>query len=113
MTSLIVVSLIAGSAVTAPAAAALTVEDFEQCLLGLINRDRIANGAGTLEMAYDLNPAVSRLLTEDGRRGRLAPHDVSRAQPDSPAIAGIPGAKTLLGTPIEAFPTAPPFTACL
>ncbi len=57
LASLLVAALIAGATVGAPAAgAALSVEDFEECLLGLINRDRLANGAGTLAMAYDLNP---------------------------------------------------------
>jgi hypothetical protein len=86
MTSLIVVSLIAGSAVTAPAAAALTVEDFEQCLLGLINRDRIANGAGTLEMAYDLNPAVraySQKMAGEGDLRHMTSAERNPILPDS------------------------------
>jgi heat shock protein HslJ len=86
MTSLIVVSLIAGSAITAPAAAALTVEDFEQCLLGLINRDRIANGAGTLEMAYDLNPAVraySQKMAGEGDLRHMTSAERNPILPDS------------------------------
>jgi hypothetical protein len=86
LTSLVVVSLIAGSAVTAPAAAALTVEDFEECLLGLINRDRIAAGAGTLAMAYDLNPEVrahSQKMAGEGDLRHMTSVERNPILPDS------------------------------
>jgi uncharacterized protein YkwD/heat shock protein HslJ len=58
-TAALAVLLLATSVTTStPASAALSAEEFEECLLGLINTDRLANGAGTLEMAYDLNVDV-------------------------------------------------------
>ncbi len=54
------VLLIAGSLTASPgtANAALDAEQFEECLLSMINMDRARNGADPLAMAYDLNPAV-------------------------------------------------------
>ncbi len=60
ITTLLAGSLLAGilTATAAPASAALAPEDFEACLLNLINTARLAAGADTLEMAFDLNPEV-------------------------------------------------------
>jgi hypothetical protein len=56
----------------APAAhAALSPEDFEACLLNLINTDRLANGAGTLAMAYDLNTEVRAFSQKTAGEGDL------------------------------------------
>ncbi len=55
----------------APANATMTPADFEACLLGQINEDRAAEGAGPLIMAIDLAPAVrehSQEMSETGFR---------------------------------------------
>jgi len=60
-----------GPGVHTPAVAALDAESFEECLLDLINTDRTANGAGALEMAYDLNPEVRAYSTKMAGKGDL------------------------------------------
>ena len=54
-----------------PADAALSPEAFEECLLGLINTDRLGNGAGTLQMAYDLNDEVRAFSQKVAGEGDL------------------------------------------
>ena len=72
LTALLVVALLAGGTVAAPAAtAALSAEDFEECLLGLINRDRLANSADMLAMAYDLNDEVRAFSQKMAGEGDL------------------------------------------
>ena len=87
LTSLLVIALVAGGTLGAPtASAALSVEDFEECLLGLINRDRIDNGAGTLAMAYDLNPAVraySQKMAGEGDLRHMTTAERNPILPDS------------------------------
>jgi uncharacterized protein YkwD len=72
-TTSLTVLLVAGSlAVTAvPASAALAPEDFEACLLNLINTDRLAGGADTLAMALDLNPDVGAYSQKMAGEGYL------------------------------------------
>jgi len=67
--SIVVVAGTLTIATAQPATAALTPEDFEACLLNLINNDRIANGAATVAMALDLNPdmrAFSQKMAGEG-----------------------------------------------
>ncbi len=70
-TALVLVVLAASLASSSTAAATLTAEDFEECLLGMINTDRVANGAGTLAMAYDLNADVRAFSQKMAGEGDL------------------------------------------
>ena len=59
--AVVVTLLVFATSVTSsptPAAATLSAEDFEECLLTLINADRATDGAGPLAMAFDLNGEV-------------------------------------------------------
>ena len=56
--AIVVAVLLLVVAVPASAPAALDSEEFEECLLDLINEDRADHGAGRLAMAYDLNDEV-------------------------------------------------------
>ena len=58
-------------AVPASAPAALDSEEFEDCLLDLINEDRVAHGVGRLAMAYDLNDEVRAFSQKMAGEGDL------------------------------------------
>jgi hypothetical protein len=58
-------------AVPAAAPAALDAEEFEECLLDLINADRAVHGAGDLAMAYDLNDEVRSFSQKMAGEGDL------------------------------------------
>ena len=65
--------------------AALSSEDFEECLLNLINTDRLANGAGTLQMAYDLNDEVRAFSQKMAGEGDLRHMTSTERSPILPA----------------------------
>jgi len=72
-------------AVATPAAtAALSPQDFESCLLTLINTDRAASGAVPVAMAYDLNPAVRTYSEKMAREGELRHMTPSERNPILP-----------------------------
>ena len=73
LTLVVAVTLAAGSVSigAVPAQAAIRPEDFEACLLNLINTDRVGNGAGILAMAYDLNPDVRAFSEKMAGEGDL------------------------------------------
>ena len=85
--TLLAIALIAGTTAGTPAAgAALTVEDFEACLLTKINTDRLANGVGTLAMAFDLNPEVraySQKMAGEGELRHMTSTERNPILPDS------------------------------
>ncbi len=86
--SLVAVALIAASTFTvaSPAAqAALTEEQFEDCLLALINTDRVDHGVGTLEMAYDLNAEVRAFSQKMAGEGDLRHMTSSERNPILPS----------------------------
>ncbi len=72
LTTFITVFLLVGTAsVSSPAVAALSPEDFEACLLTLINTDRLAHGADTLQMAFDINNEVRAFSQKMAGEGDL------------------------------------------
>jgi hypothetical protein len=82
-----VVALLTGSLLvaTSPAAASLTPQDFEDCLLARINADRAAAGAGLVAMAYDLNPEVrgySEKMAREGELRHMTPAERNPILPD-------------------------------
>lgn len=87
LSSVLAVAVIAASALaaSAPAArAALTEEEFEDCLLTLINTDRVDHGVGTLEMAYDLNQEVRAYSVKMAGEGDLRHMTSSERNPILP-----------------------------
>ncbi len=68
-----------------PARAALDSEAFEECLLGMINADRAQAGAGTLTMAYDLNPEVRAFSVKMAGEGNLRHMTTTERNPIFPA----------------------------
>ncbi len=83
--TLALITLLTVVAVGSPADAALDAEAFEECLLDMINADRRANGAGTLEMAYDLNPEVRAFSAKMAGEGDLRHMTSSERNPILPA----------------------------
>ncbi len=65
--------------------AALSSEDFEECLLNLINTDRLANGVGILQMAYDLNDEVRAFSQKMAGEGDLRHMTSTERNPILPA----------------------------
>ena len=68
ITSVLAISLLMSSLVTTTANAAMTVEEFEECLLDMINASRQSAGAVPLAMAYDLNAEArdySRIMSSE------------------------------------------------
>ena len=72
LTVLVGLAMLAPLLLSAPSAgAALSAESLEDCLLDLINADRVANGAATLHMAYDLNDEVRAFSQKIAGEGDL------------------------------------------
>ncbi|MCP4965882.1 MAG: CAP domain-containing protein, partial [bacterium] len=105
-TAALAVLLLATSAITStPASAALSAEEFEECLLDLINTDRQANGVGTLEMAYDLNVDVRAFSQKMSGEGTLRHMTSSERNPI------LPGGTSTWGENV-AFHGSPNLVGC-
>ena len=80
------IALITATIVPAPtAAAALSAEAFEECLLDAINQSRNNAGVGSLEMAYDVNVDVRAFSRKMAGEGDLRHMTTAERNPILPA----------------------------